>query len=228
MARPFGILTTITKDGSLWSRPISTAQANPNGEIWFFTKLNSPLANALEHRQHASLYYEKPADNTYVSILGICELVSDMKKAEELWDASYREWLAESPHDPSLILVRVAVERAEYWDSPSATWPDAGFSAPGPDRRDDRDVHAEIGLSNNEGPVVVRTGLFPSCHTNHARCYHRAFPTALGLGETPRHAAEDLLRRLHSQKGTVTDRWHLDRVEAAIAEVQAFLAEAFD
>ena len=50
---------------------------------------------------------------------------------------------------------------------------------------------------------------------------------ALGLGETPRHAVLDLLRRLHSEKDTVVDRWHSEKVEAAIGEVRAFLVEAF-
>ncbi len=44
--------------------------------------------------------------------------------------------------------------------------------------------------------------------------------------ETPRPAAEELLRRLNRQKDTMDDRWHRDKVEAAIAEVRTFLAGA--
>ena len=34
----FGVMTTIGEDGSLWSRPVSTQQASPNGEIRLFAK----------------------------------------------------------------------------------------------------------------------------------------------------------------------------------------------
>ena len=73
---------------------------------------------------------------------------------------------------------------------------------------------------------MVKTGPCPSCHTKHARCYHRTFPTALGLGESPRQAAEDLLRRLNSEKDTVEDGWHFSKVEAAIGDLRSFLAES--
>jgi general stress protein 26 len=223
----FGVLTTVRKDGSLWSRPISTQRANPDGELWLFTKVDSPMARELEDHRHVSLCYAKPVESSYVSILGTCELLSDAKKAEELWDSSYQEWLPGGPHDPSLILVRVTVERAEYLDAPSATWPlEAGFSTLDSDKRENEGYHAKIDLTKEGGPVIVRTGRRPSCQSNHARCHHRAFPTALGVDETPRHAVLDLVRRLHSQKDTVTDRWHFDKVESAIAEVRTFLDES--
>jgi general stress protein 26 len=220
----FGVLTTIAEDGSLWSRPISTQQATPDGELWFFAKLDSPMANELRHHRRVSLCYAQPVDCSYVSISGTCELISDPSKAEELWDASYQKWLPGGPGDPSLILVRVTVERAEYWDAPSATWPlEAGFAMMPPDKRDDPEHHAQIDMLNEAGPVIVRTGPCPSCSTHHARCSHRTFPAALGVGETACQAAEDLLRRLNSQKDYVADRWHRDKVEAAIADVRAFL-----
>jgi general stress protein 26 len=221
----FGVLTTITQDGAFWSRPISTQQATPDGELWFVTKLHSPMANQLERPRRVSLCYAKPVDGSYVSIMGDCELLSDPMKAEELWGPSFQEWLPGGPHDPSLLLVRVRVDSAEYWDAPSATWPlEAGFSVLSPEVRENKAHHAKIDLISEGGPVKVRIGPCPSCHTDHARCYHRNFPTALGIGETPRDAALNLLRRLQRQKDTVADRWHLDTVEAAIAEVQTFLA----
>jgi len=223
----FGVLTTIAEDGSLWSRPISTEQANPDGELWFFAKLDSPLANELRRHRRVSLCYAKPVDCSYVSISGTCELISDRSKAEELWDPSYQQWLPGGPGDASLILVRVTVEGAEYWDAPSATWPlEAGFAVLAPEKRDDPEFHAKIEMRNEAGPVIIRTGPCPSCSTNHVRCAHRTFPAALGVGETACHAAEDLLRRLNSQKDCVEDRWHSDKVEEAIADVRAFLAQS--
>ena len=47
----FGLLTTIAEDGSLWSRPISTQRASPEGEVWFFVKDDAPIAKEL--RRHS-------------------------------------------------------------------------------------------------------------------------------------------------------------------------------
>ena len=75
---------------------------------------------------------------------GTCELLSDREKAEELWDPSYQKWLPGGPRDPS-PRVRVTVERAEYWDSPSATWPlEAGFTVLDYDKRENPEYHAKM------------------------------------------------------------------------------------
>ena len=134
-----------------------------------------------------SICYAKPIDGSYVSISGNCELFSDRAKASELWDTTFQEWLPGGPDDPSLVVARVTVERAEYWDAPSSTWPlEAGFSVLAPHKRDDPEYHATINMGNRAAPVVIHTGLCPSCRTHHVRCSHRDFSTArLGRDHIP-------------------------------------------
>jgi hypothetical protein len=103
---------------------------------------------------------------------------------------------------------------------------EAGFFALDCDRMEDQEHDAKIDRTNEEGPVIVGRGPCPCCRTKHARCYRRSFLRALGLCETPRHAALDPLRRLDSEKDTLPDRWHLDKVETAVALVRVFLGEA--
>jgi general stress protein 26 len=222
----FGVLTTIAEDGSLWSRPVSTQEANPDGELWFFAKRDSPLVTELQRHPRVSICYAKPIDCSYVSISGHSRVLSDRRKAAELWDPSYQAWLPGGASDPDLALIRVSVERAEYWDSPSESWPiEAGFTALAPAQRFDPACHAEIDMRDRISPVIVRTGPCPSCSMPHARCSHRSFPGALGVGETARQAAADLHQRLSIQKDTLEDCWHRDMVSAAIADVEIFLAE---
>ena len=126
----FGLLTTIAEDGSLWSRPISTQRASPEGEVWFFVKDDAPIAKELRRHSRVSICYAKPIDGSYVSISGNCELFSDRAKASELWDTTFQEWLPGGPDDPSLVVARVTVERADYWDTAPPR--------PGRSRRDSR------------------------------------------------------------------------------------------
>ena len=75
--------------------------------------------------------------------------MSDPKKAEQLWDPSYERWFPGGPGDPSLVLIQVSVERAEYWEAPALTWPlMAGFVVMAPEQRDDPEFHARVVLKD--------------------------------------------------------------------------------
>jgi general stress protein 26 len=141
------MLTTITEEGSLWSRPITTQRASFDGDLWFITKLDSPKAREVGLNRRVSLSYARPEENVYVSVSGTAQIVSDPKKAEQLWDPSYQRWFPGGPGDPSLALIRVSVERAEYWDAPALTWLfEAGFVVMAPEQRDNAEFHARIVL----------------------------------------------------------------------------------
>lgn len=145
------MLTTITDDGSLWSRPITTQRAVFDGDLWFITKLESAKVQEVRQHRQVSLSYVRTEDNTYVSLSGTAELVSDPKKVEALWDPSYQNWFPAGPADPNLALIRVCVERAEYWDAPAATWTVAGgFVVLAPEQRDSPQYHAKIVLRKME------------------------------------------------------------------------------
>jgi general stress protein 26 len=54
-----------------------------------------------------------------VSVSGRAQIVLDHHKFEELWSPLYKAWFPLGLEDPDLILIKVHVESAEYWDSPS-------------------------------------------------------------------------------------------------------------
>jgi general stress protein 26 len=144
------MLTTVSEDGTLWSRPITTQRARFDGDLWFITRLESPKAREVRQHRQVSLSYVRPEENAYVSVSGTAQLVSDPKKAAELWDPSYQDWFPGGPSDPHLVLIRVSVERAEYWDAPALTWPFvAAFVVLAPEQRDDPEFHAKIVLKKD-------------------------------------------------------------------------------
>jgi hypothetical protein len=44
----------------------------------------------------------------------------DRGKMEALWRPQYRAWFPDGLDDPDLGLLKVSIEAAEYWDSPSS------------------------------------------------------------------------------------------------------------
>ena len=71
---------------------------------------------------------------------------------EELWDQLYRAWFPQGLEDLDLALLRVDVERAEYWDAPSGTMAEiAGFVKTSADSRpDDVGENEKIDLTGAE------------------------------------------------------------------------------
>jgi len=115
------MLTTLCPDGSLRSRPMATQDAEFDGTLWFFTRGDAPKADEVRRSEQVNLSYASPTDQRYVSVSGTAHLVRDPQKIKEFWNPLLKAWFPEGRDDPQLALLRVDVEKAEYWDSPSST-----------------------------------------------------------------------------------------------------------
>lgn len=114
----FCMLTTID-GGHLRSRPMSTQEFEFDGELWFFTNENTHKIEEIEKDNRVSVAYSDTGGNTYLSISGRAHVVKDRAKMEELWNPVLKAWFPEGLDDPTLCLLKIPVERAEYWDGPS-------------------------------------------------------------------------------------------------------------
>lgn len=113
-----GLLTTVDLDGSLHTRPIETLRCDTDGTLWFFTDRESPKARELSHDIRVSVGYSEPSKNTYVAVAGRARILRDQALAVELWTPGQRAWYPQGPHDEHLSILRVGLERAEYWETP--------------------------------------------------------------------------------------------------------------
>jgi general stress protein 26 len=147
------MLTTLTDDGQFRSRPITTHGARFDGDLWFLTRVDSGKLDELEQHHRVGLSYASPAENIYVSLSGTARISMDRAKARELWDPSYDAWFPGGPSDPTLALIKVVVELAEYWAAPAHTWPlSAGFVDMSAEHRNDPRFHARIVLRQEGRP----------------------------------------------------------------------------
>lgn len=111
------ILTTVRPDGSLHSCPMAARPADESGALWFIAHNHSEKVEAVRTSQRVNLAYADDASQRYVSISGYCELTRDHGRAKLLWDPGYAAWFPGGPDDPELVLLKVDVEQAEYWDA---------------------------------------------------------------------------------------------------------------
>lgn len=116
----FAMLTTVEQDGSLRSRPMSTQQVEFDGDLWFFVGASSPKSQEVQRDPRVNVSYAQPDKQRYVSVSGRGELVRDKQKMQDFWNPVYKIWFKDGLDDPDLALLKVHVEQAEYWDSPSS------------------------------------------------------------------------------------------------------------
>jgi len=114
----FCMLTTLD-EGYLRSRPMSTQEFEVDGDLWFFTSDKTHKVEEIAKDNRVNAAYLQPGDDRYVSVSGRAEVVKDRAKIEELWSPILKAWFPDGLDDPSLCLLRVSVEQAEYWDTPS-------------------------------------------------------------------------------------------------------------
>ncbi|KGR89413.1 general stress protein [Ureibacillus massiliensis 4400831 = CIP 108448 = CCUG 49529] len=107
------MLTTATEEG-LVSRPMKTQEVEFDGDLWFFTKKDTDKYDEILQDQHVNVAY---VGDSYVSVRGRAEIVEDLNKKKELWSKVYNKIMQTSYEDPNVILIKVKVEAAEYWDS---------------------------------------------------------------------------------------------------------------
>ena len=116
-----GMLTTVEADGTLRSRPMSTARDDSDGTLWFFTDENSPKVDEIEGSRQVCVSYADPDDSASVSISGTASIVTDRAKIEELWHPTLRTWFPEGLDDPRICLLKVEPEKGEYWEADAST-----------------------------------------------------------------------------------------------------------
>ena len=118
----FCMLTTVDENNDLHSRPMSlNGDVDPAGNLWFFTRDNSHKVFELKRTPKCNVSFSDPDNHRYVSITGKAQLVKDKAKIKELWKPQFKAWFPKGPDEPDIALLKVGLEKAEYWDSPGGT-----------------------------------------------------------------------------------------------------------
>ena len=131
------MLTTTTDRGWLRSRPMVTQRLPFDGDLWFLSGKSTAKARDVRNRQQVNVAYMSFDEDRYVSVSGMATIVDDPAKAKSLWNSAYAEWFPKGTTDPDLVLIKVQVEEAEYWDPAQRRMVQiTGFVEPSPSFRE--------------------------------------------------------------------------------------------
>lgn len=114
------MLTTTDEHGSLHSRPMATIKPGEDQALYFLTDVNSAKVYEVKKDSQVNLSYSSPESNVYASVTGKANAYRDEAKIAELWSEPMRAWFPKGKEDPSITVLKVTIDKAEYWDSPSS------------------------------------------------------------------------------------------------------------
>lgn len=110
------MFVTTTADGSLHAAPMTTQDAEFDGDAWFLAGADSETVRHLTSRPQVNVSYA--GSNAWLSLTGTASVVDDTAKKKELWNTFTEAWFPEGEDDPSVVVVKVSGQSAQYWDSP--------------------------------------------------------------------------------------------------------------
>jgi general stress protein 26 len=112
------MLVTRAPDGGLRSRPLAIADAEPDGELYFATHIDSGKIDEIE--ADARVNVSMQGKTKFVSVTGRARIERDRTLIARLWEDSWRIWFPQGKDDPGLCLLHIEPEEAEYWDNSGA------------------------------------------------------------------------------------------------------------
>ncbi len=111
------VVTTVEPDGTLHGRPLAALAYENDGQLWFYTAIDSAKVSEVANDVRASVAFADTDEDKYVVVSGTADIVNDRQRIHQLWTPFAKPWFPDGPDDPNLALLRVQAERAEYWTS---------------------------------------------------------------------------------------------------------------
>jgi general stress protein 26 len=111
------MMTTHFSDG-LRARPMEARPDREGGAIWFLTDRRGLKDDEVAANPEVCLTFVYAKEKVYLSLTGEATIARDLERAKALWNKKQEIWWS-GPDDANLLVMRVALTRAEMWDGPA-------------------------------------------------------------------------------------------------------------
>lgn len=109
--------TNLQKNDGATFRPMSTQEVDEDGNIWFFSGIDSDKNLEIEKDNLVQLVFSDPSKSSFLIVNGEAEIIIERKKIEELWSPAIKIWFEKGKEDPNISLIKVKTQTAYYWDT---------------------------------------------------------------------------------------------------------------
>jgi len=112
------ILMNVNEKGTHIGRPMLPLLVLNDPHIYFLTHQSSRKVTQLAVRPQVGLSII--STNCFIVVAGSAQLSRDRVLIQRLWSPTYRAWFPDGKDDREATVIRVAVERIDYWEPPSS------------------------------------------------------------------------------------------------------------
>jgi general stress protein 26 len=112
------MLVGIEADGSLRARPMGLQHDKlADCDLWLVSADDTHKTEEIERHRHVSLCCLRTRDRAFLSLSARARVERNPGEVRRLWQPSWKLWLGdEKPEDGGIVLLKLDVERAEYWE----------------------------------------------------------------------------------------------------------------
>jgi general stress protein 26 len=110
------MLVTHAGDNRLRARPMAIGGVGDDAVVWFITGLDTAKAHEIENDTRVHLVCQNE-DSAYLSLCGSATLLQERTRIDQLWQEPFKVWFPQGREDPNIVVIRVRIEEAEYWDN---------------------------------------------------------------------------------------------------------------
>lgn len=108
---------TLGMNARLHARPMTVTEVEDDGQLWFFTEIDSLKTIELDRDPRVTLFFKESDNGGHLKLDGTASQVTDPATIHRLWSPKMRAWFTEGENDPRICLLRVEPVGGEYWDN---------------------------------------------------------------------------------------------------------------
>ena len=107
-----------TREGEgIRARPMSAIGRESASAIYFLTDAKGHKDDEINQNGAVCLVFAKPESGKFLSVNGQARVLDDRALIGDLWNLAAEAWW-EGPEDPSIRVIEVTPEQAEFWEGP--------------------------------------------------------------------------------------------------------------
>jgi general stress protein 26 len=112
------MLVGIEDDETLRARPMALQHEKlPDCDLWFVTADETHKTDEVELHHQVNVCCFRSRDRAYISISARARVERSPVEVRRLWNPSWKIWFGdEQPEDGGIVLLKLEIERAEYWE----------------------------------------------------------------------------------------------------------------
>jgi general stress protein 26 len=112
------MLVTNGEDDMMHARPMALQNLDErlDCDLWLVTSMQTAKVHEIGRDRKCAVVALRSRDGAYVSIAATARCERDEAEVKRLWKPDWKAWFPKGPDDPQIGIVKLAVQRAEYWE----------------------------------------------------------------------------------------------------------------